>query len=76
MNNFLIFKKVEKMNEIGLNQMKDIGADMNDLRSGINWPPANTVDHLHQHFISPASEMSFFKKMIFSTRNPFFTNVI
>lgn len=31
------------MNEYGLKTMTDLNADMNDLRSGFNWPPANTV---------------------------------
>ncbi|CAF0727969.1 unnamed protein product [Brachionus calyciflorus] len=65
---------IEKMNETGLNKMKELNADVQDLASGFNWPPLNTVNHLHQHFISPASSMSLFRKLIFTHKNFYFVN--
>ncbi|RNA35568.1 histidine triad nucleotide-binding 3-like [Brachionus plicatilis] len=65
---------VEKMNEAGINKMKELNADLNDLRSGFNWPPLNTINHLHQHFISPSSNMSLIRKIIFSHKNFFFVD--
>lgn len=63
------------MNESGINKMKELNADLNDLTSGFNWPPLNTISHLHQHFISPASNMSFFRKILFSSKNFYFVDV-
>ena len=64
------------MNRIGLDKMIELNADVQDLRSGFNWPPLNTVGHLHQHFISPGSTLSLFRNLLFSHRNWFFVNVI
>ena len=48
---------------------------VHNLRSGFNWPPANTIPHLHQHFISPGSSLSFFRSLMFSSSNMFFVSV-
>lgn len=63
------------MNEFGLKQMNELNANVDDMRSGVNWPPLNTVKHLHQHFISPGTSMSFFRNLLFSTKNPYFVDV-
>jgi hypothetical protein len=63
------------MNEAGLKKIAELNVDMNDLRSGFHWPPTNSINHLHQHFISPGRQISFIKKFFYSSSNFWFVNV-
>ncbi|PSN57716.1 Histidine triad nucleotide-binding protein 3, partial [Blattella germanica] len=50
---------------IGRQVLSEKGADLSDVRFGFHWPPFNSIQHLHLHAISPASNMGFIARQIF-----------
>lgn len=63
------------MNNLGEKLMKDKFQDnLKDYRCGFTWPPLNTINHLHLHFISPYSQVSLVKKLIYGPKNWWFVS--
>ncbi|KAJ9577098.1 hypothetical protein L9F63_006335 [Diploptera punctata] len=56
---------VERLIQVGRQVLSERGADMTDVRLGFHWPPFNSIQHLHLHAISPASNMGFASRLIF-----------
>ncbi|KAJ8935610.1 hypothetical protein NQ318_017348 [Aromia moschata] len=56
---------LDKLIQCGKKVLADNGGDTNNIRLGFHKPPFNSIDHLHLHIISPASEMSFLSGLIF-----------
>lgn len=51
------------------------GLDRTATRTGFHWPPFNTVHHLHLHVISPTSNMSIIKRIMFEPNSYWFVSV-
>ncbi|XP_029039181.1 adenosine 5'-monophosphoramidase HINT3-like [Osmia bicornis bicornis] len=51
------------------------GLNPAETRTGFHWPPFNTVHHLHLHIISPISNMSIIKKVMFKPDSYWFVGV-
>ena len=58
-------KLLENLVAVGEKVLQEQGADTQDVRMGFHWPPFNSVQHLHLHVLSPASQMSFLSRQIF-----------
>lgn len=56
---------LENLVAVGKKVLGEHGADTKDVRMGFHWPPFNSVQHLHLHVISPASQMGFISRQIF-----------
>ncbi|XP_069701378.1 adenosine 5'-monophosphoramidase HINT3-like [Periplaneta americana] len=56
---------VEKLVEIANQVLTEKDADLTDVRYGFHWPPFNSIQHLHLHAISPASNMGLISRLIF-----------
>lgn len=51
------------------------GLNPAETRTGFHWPPFNTVHHLHLHIISPISNISFIKRVMFKPDSYWFVGV-
>ena len=56
---------VEKMEEVGLGVLRDMGGEAEKVLTGFHWP-IHSVSHLHMHVIAPADKMSLAKRIVFS----------
>lgn len=45
------------------------------IRTGFHWPPFNTVNHLHLHFISPVENLSLLHRTMFKENSLWFVSV-
>ncbi|XP_028134848.2 adenosine 5'-monophosphoramidase HINT3 [Diabrotica virgifera virgifera] len=66
---------VERMLEIGKKILAEHNGDLDDVRIGFHCPPFNSINHLHLHVISPASEMGFIKRQVFRPNTWWFQSV-
>jgi len=66
---------IKEMKNIGLEFIKNKGAEANQVRMGVHWPPFNSISHLHLHVIYPTSSMSFISRIIFKTGTLWFVEV-
>lgn len=67
---------MEKLINEGKRILVEKGADINDVLMGFHWPPFNTVNHLHLHLISPASQMGMLHRQMFRVNSLWFVTVI
>ncbi|GLV34010.1 uncharacterized protein CBL_11107 [Carabus blaptoides fortunei] len=56
---------VVKMIEAGKRLVEEKDLDATDTISGFHWPPFNSIQHLHLHFINSTSDMNFISRLIF-----------
>lgn len=66
---------VQKMKEVAFKILEQENADSNDVRIGFHWPPFNSIEHLHLHVLSPASQMRFFTNSIYRPNSWWFATV-
>lgn len=66
---------MEKLVNDGKRILCENDANMDDVLMGFHWPPFNSVNHLHLHIISPASEIGLIHRQMFKPSNIWFVTV-
>ncbi|EDO37394.1 predicted protein [Nematostella vectensis] len=66
---------VEKLMDVGKKVLVQQNANTEDTVIGFHWPPFNSIQHLHLHVISDASQMRFASRHIYRPGSWWFATV-
>jgi diadenosine tetraphosphate (Ap4A) HIT family hydrolase len=66
---------VQKLKDVAYTILEQENADSKDVKIGFHWPPFNSVQHLHLHVVSPASQMSLMSRSIYRPNSWWFVTI-
>lgn len=66
---------MEKLANDGKRVLSENNGNVDDIVMGFHWPPFNSINHLHLHVISPASEISMIHRQMYKPNSSWFVSV-